>query len=193
MGIFDDEVNKLKDLDETVIKSCNEKNAKCIHMFEGWVRRDSVSYVIAKDGSLKPCPKSSTYEVGLHVAGDLFSNHNSTIITIESSSLSSYKDKTGLQRFKINRPSLPVIITRKLEIPDTFMFDVPEGTKEVTFLSFFDRPLKTIPKVKGNVKVNYINRATAVHIKRNEKINVMKWWAGCYERTFIDGSKVVKK
>ena len=98
-----------------------------------------------------------------------------------------------MQRYKINRPSLPVLIARNQEIPDTFIFDVPAGTKEVTFVSFRETPLTKLPKVKGNVKINYINRSTSVDVAKNEKININKWWNGDYESTIISGSKTTNK
>ena len=189
MGLFD-ENEKMDNLDDEVIEASNKKNQKAVVCFDGWVRKDSTSYVLAKDGSLKVCPKSESYEVRLTSKKSVY---NSTHISLEISSLSTYKDVHGLQRYKINRPSLPVIIVRNQEIPDTFIFDVPAGTKEVTFVSFREIPLTKLPKVKGNVKINYINRSTSVDVAKNEKININKWWNGDYESTIISGSKTTNK
>lgn len=189
MGLFD-ENEKIETLDKEVIEACNQKNKNAAYIFEGWTSKDRMSYVMAKDGSLRSVPPSATYDLRLTSKSSVY---NAKSITLEISSLSQYKDKDGLMHFKINRPSLPVVIRRDMEIPDCFIFDVPEGTKEVTFITFRAVPLAKLPKVKGNVKVNYINRNTCICIRPNEKINVSKWWNGDYESVVINGNKVIKK
>ena len=61
------------------------------------------------------------------------------------------------------------------------MLDVPKGTKEVTIISILSKPLEKLPKIKGNVKVTYINRAPHIKLRKGEKISITKWWDGYYE------------
>ena len=192
MGLFD-ENEKIETLDKEVIEACNQKNRQAVSIFEGWTSKDKMSYVMTKDGSLRSVPPSATYDLRLTSKRGVYNGYNAKSISLEISSLSQYKDKDGLMHFKINRPSLPVVIRRDMEIPDCFIFDVPEGTKEVTFITFRAVPLAKLPKVKGNVKVNYINRNTCICIRPNEKINISKWWNGDYESVVINGNKVIKK
>ena len=50
MGLFD-ENEKIDSLDNEVIETSNKKNQKAVACFGGWVKKDSTSYILSKDGS----------------------------------------------------------------------------------------------------------------------------------------------
>lgn len=177
MGIFDEDLVVIS-MDKEVIKQANFKNGVYYNNIAGFTSSQNQVFSINKDHRLKMIPKTSTVDIVISEkhgpGGKRFS--------LQVSTMTKYRDENGLDIYKIMDPSSPVfILSETKDIPDCFILDVPKGTKEVTFVSCFDKPLTKLPKVKGNVKITYINRSRKIALKKGEKINISKWWDGYYE------------
>lgn len=184
MSVFDEDLVEVT-MDKEVIKNANAKNANYANCIEGWVGHEEMMFTLMKGSGMRDIrrvERTTTYHIVIRSRREAM---NRVSFPFETSTLSKFSDRDGLVRFKINIPSLPVVIRGISEASDCFIFDVPAGTKEVTFVSFFDKPLKKLPKVRGNVKITYINRPLKVNLKKGEKINIMKWWRGEYENRNI--------
>lgn len=184
MSVFDEDLVEVA-MDKEVIKNANAKNANYAGCIDGWVGHEEMMFTLMKGSgmrNIRRVERTTTHHVVIRSRRGVM---NKVSFPFEISTLSRFSDENGLFRFKINIPSLPVIITSETEVPDCFVLDVPAGTKEVTFVSFFNKPLEKLPKVRGNVKITYINRPLRVNLKKGEKINVMKWWRGEYENRNI--------
>lgn len=184
MSVFDEDLVEVA-MDKEVIKNANAKNAKYASCIDGWVGHEEMMFTLMKGSGMRDIrrvERTTTYHIVIRSRREVL---NKVSFPFEISTLSRFSDQDGLFRFKINIPSLPVVIRNESEAPDCFVLDVPAGTKEVTFVSFFDKPLKKLPKVRGNVKITYINRPLKVNLKKGEKINVTKWWRGDYENRNI--------
>ena len=184
MSVFDEDLIEVS-MDKEVIKNTNIKNTKYAKCIEGWVGREEMMFTLMKGSGMRDIrrvERTTTYHIVIRSRREVT---NKVSFPFEISTLSSFYDQNGLFRFKINIPSLPVVIGHEIDAPDCFMFDVPAGTKEVIFVSFFDKPLKKLPKVRGDVKITYINRPLKVNLKKGEKINIEKWWRGEYENRNI--------
>lgn len=184
MSVFDEDLVEVA-MDKEVIKNANAKNANYANCIDGWVGHEEMMFTLMKGSGMRDIrrvERTTTYHIVIRSRRELL---NKVSFPFEISTLSRFSDHDGLFRYKINIPSLPVVIRSESEAPDCFVLEVPAGTKEVTFVSFFDKPLKKLPKVRGNVKITYINRPLKVNLKKGEKINVMKWWRGEYENRNI--------
>lgn len=184
MSVFDEDLVEVT-MDKEVIKNANAKNASYANCIDGWVGHEEMMFTLMKGSGMRDIrrvERTTTHHIVIRSRREIM---NKVSFPFEISTLSRFSDQDGLFRFKINIPSLPVVIRGESEAPDCFIFDVPAGTKEITFVSFFDKPLKKLPKVRGNVKITYINRPLKVNLKKGEKINVMKWWRGEYENRNI--------
>lgn len=184
MSVFDEGLVEAS-MDEEVIKNANAKNARYANCIEGWVGHKEMTFTLMKGSGMRDIhrvERSTTYRVVIRSRRELM---NRVDFPLEISTLSKFFDRDGLVRFKINIPSLPIVIRSRADVPDCFILDVPTETKEITFVSFFDKPLKKLPKVRGDVKITYINRPLEVDLKKGEKINIMKWWRGEYENRNI--------
>ena len=184
MSVFDEGLIEVA-MDKEAIKRANAKNTKYANCIEGWVGHEEMMFTLMKGSGMRDIhrtERATAYPVIIRSRREVM---NRVSFPFEISTLSKFTDRDGLFRYKINIPSLPVIIRSVSEAPDCFILDVPTGTKEVTFVSFFDKPLKKLPKVRGNVKITYINRSLWVDLKKREKINIEKWWRGEYENRNI--------
>jgi len=184
MSVFDEDLVEVA-MDKEVIKNANAKNASYASSIDGWVGHEEMMFTLMKGSGMRDIrrvERTTTHHIVIRSRREVM---NKVSFPFEISTLSRFSDQDGLFRFKINIPSLPVVIRSESEAPDCFIFDVPAGTKEITFVSFFDKPLKKLPKVRGNVKITYINRPLKVNLKKGEKINVTKWWRGEYENRNI--------
>lgn len=184
MSVFDEDLVEVA-MDKEVIKNANAKNASYANCIDGWVGHEEMMFTLMKGSGMRDIrrvERTTTHHIVIRSRREIM---NKVSFPFEISTLSRFSDQDGLFRFKINIPSLPVVIRGESEAPDCFIFDVPAGTKEITFVSFFDKPLKKLPKVRGNVKITYINRPLKVNLKKGEKINVTKWWRGEYENRNI--------
>lgn len=184
MSVFDEDLIEVA-MDKEVIKNTNIKNTKYAKCIEGWVGREEMMFTLMKGSGMRDIrrvERTTTYHIVIRSRREIM---NKVSFPFEISTLSKFSNQDGLFRFKINIPSLPVVICSAMDVPDCFIFDVPAGTKEVTFVSFFDKPLKKLPKVRGDVKITYINRPLIINLKKGEKINIMKWWRGEYENRNI--------
>lgn len=184
MSVFDEDLVEVA-MDKEVIKNANAKNANYASCIDGWVGHEEMMFTLMKGSGMRDIrrvERTTTYHIVIRSRREVL---NKVSFPFEISTLSRFSDQDGLFRFKINIPSLPVVIRNESEAPDCFVLEVPAGTKEVTFVSFFDKPLKKLPKVRGNVKITYINRPLKVNLKKGEKINITKWWRGEYENRNI--------
>lgn len=184
MSVFDEDLVEVT-MDKEVIRNANAKNARYASNIDGWVGHEEMMFTLMKGSGMRDIrrvERTTTYHIVIRSRREVM---NKVSFPFEISTLSRFSDQDGLFRFKINIPSLPVVIRNESEVPDCFILDVPAGTKEVTFVSFFDKPLKKLPKVRGNVKITYINRPLKVNLKKGEKINITKWWRGEYENRNI--------
>ena len=184
MSVFDEDLIEVS-MDKEVIKRANAKNQDYADCIEGWVGHNEMMFTLIKGSGMRDIrrtQRATIYPVVIRSRREVM---NRASFPFEISTLSKFTDRDGLFRYKINIPSLPVIIRNGSDSPDCFILDVPTGTKEVTFVSFFDKPLKTLPKVRGSVKITYINRPLIVNLKKGEKINIEKWWRGEYENRNI--------
>lgn len=184
MSVFDEDLIEVS-MDKEVIKNTNDKNANYARCMAGWVGHEEMMFTLMKGNGMRGIrrvERSSIYHVIIRSIQKIMYRVS---FPFEISTVSRFSDQNGLVRFKINIPSLPVVINSDIDVPDCFIFDVPAGTKEVIFVSFFDKPLKKLPKVRGDVKITYINRPLKVNLKKGEKINIEKWWRGEYENRNI--------
>ena len=184
MSVFDEDLVEVS-MDKEVIKNANAKNAKYTNCIEGWVGHEEMMFTLMKGSGMRDIrrvERATTYHIVIRSRREVM---NKVSFPFEISTLSKFFDRDGLVRFKINIPSLPVVIRSGADIPDCFILDVPAGTKEITFVSFFYYLFKKLPKVRGDVKITYINRPLTVNLKKGEKINIEKWWRGEYENRNI--------
>lgn len=184
MSVFDEDLVEVA-MDKEVIKNANVKNAKYANCIDGWMGHEEMMFTLMKGSGMREIRRVERSTIHYILIRQRREVLNTVSFPLEISTLSRFSDQNGLWRFKINIPSLPVVIISESEAPDCFVLDVPAGTKEVTFVSFFDKPLKKLPKIRGNVKITYINRPLKVNLKKGEKINIMKWWRGEYENRNI--------
>lgn len=176
MGIFDED-NVISSMDKEVINATNIKNNSYHRCIYGWLDPVEPSFSCDKSGELKMTHKSTYTRITIHTN----SIRKAITFNLEISPMCRYEDKSGRMVYKILNPRHPVFINSSGEAPDCFILEVPKDTKEVTFISCLPKPLKKLPKVKGNVKVTYINRETYIKLKNGEKISISKWWNGHYE------------
>lgn len=184
MSVFDEDLVEVA-MDKVSIMTANAKNANYASCIDGWVGHEEMMFTLMKGSgmrNIRRVERTTTYHIVIRSRREVM---NKVSFPFEISTLSRFSDENGLFRFKINIPSLPVVIRSGSEVPDCFIFDVPTGTKEITFVSFLDKPLEKLPKVRGNVKITYINRPLKVNLKKGENINIMKWWRGEYENRNI--------
>ena len=179
MGVFDEDL-VVESMDKEVVKRTNRVNYDYSRSLSGVGLRSHVQvYSIDKRNKMKLCNAYFDKSIVLRSVSDY---RTSTTFNLKASCISRFTDKSsGLDIYKIMDPTLPVIIEQPFNVPDCFMLDVPKGTKEVTIISILSRPLEKLPKIKGNVKVTYINRVPNVKLRKGEKISITKWWDGYYE------------
>lgn len=179
MGIFDED-NVISSMDKKVVERANKFNHFYARVLSGFgLRTHTQTYSIDKRGKMKLCNDYFDKSITLRSVSDY---RTSMTFNLKTSCISRFTDKSnGLDIYKIMDPTLPVIIEQSSEVPDCFILDVPKGTKEVTIISILSRPLEKLPKIKGNVKVTYINRAPNIKLRKGEKISITKWWDGYYE------------
>lgn len=180
MGVFDEDL-VIESMDKKVVERTNRVNYDYSQSLSGVGLRNRIQiYSIDKRGKMKLCNAYFDKSITLRSASDY---RTSVTFNLKVSCISRFTDKSnGLDIYKIMDPTLPVIIERSSsKTPDCFMLDVPKGTKEVTIISILSKPLEKLPKIKGNVKVTYINRAPNVKLRKGEKISITKWWDGYYE------------
>ena len=179
MGIFDEDL-VVNSMDKKVVERSNRVNFEYAQSISGvGLRNNTQSYAIDKRGKMKLCNAYFDKSITLRSAD----YRTSVTFNLKVSCISRFTDKSnGLDIYKIMDPTLPVIIERSSsKAPDCFMLDVPKGTKEVTIISILSKPLEKLPKIKGNVKVTYINRVPNIKLRKGEKISITKWWEGYYE------------
>lgn len=179
MGVFDEDL-VIESMDKEVVARTNRVNYDYTRALAGVGLRNHVhAYSIDKRGKMKLCNAYFDKSITLRAVSDY---RTSVTFNLKASCISRFTDKSsGLDIYKIMDPILPVIIEQPFNVPDCFMLDVPKGTKEVTIISILSRPLEKLPKIKGNVKVTYINRVPNVKLRKGEKISITKWWDGYYE------------
>ena len=179
MGVFDEDL-VIDSMDKEVVTRTNRVNYDYTRALAGVGIRNHVPvYSIDKRGKMKLCNAYFDKSIILRSLTDYRTN---VTFSLKASCISRFTDKSnGLDIYKIMDPTLPVIIEQPFNVPDCFMLDVPKGTKEVTFISILQKPLEKLPKIKGNVKVTYINRVPNIRLKKGEKISINKWWDGYYE------------
>ena len=179
MGVFDEDLI-VDSMDKAVVARTNRVNYDYSRALSGVGIRNHLSvYSIDKRGKIKLCNSYFDKSITLRSLTDYRTN---VTFSLKVSCISRFTDKSnGLDIYKIMDPTLPVIIEQSYKIPDCFMLDVPKGTKEVTIISILSKPLEKLPKIKGNVKVTYINRVPNIKLKKGEKISITKWWDGYYE------------
>ena len=179
MGVFDEDL-VIESMDKEVVKRTNRVNHDYSRSLSGVGLRSHIQvYSIDKRNKLKLC--NAYFDKSITVRSTIDYRTNITF-NLKASCISKFTDKSsGLDIYKIMDPTLPVIVERPSPAPDCFMLDVPKGTKEVTIISILQKPLEKLPKIKGNVKVTYINRAPNVKLRKGEKISITKWWDGYYE------------
>lgn len=179
MGVFDEDL-VIESMDKEVVARTNRINYDYTRALAGVGIRNHVPvYSIDKRGKMKLCNAYFDKSITLRSASDY---RTSVIFSLKVSCISRFTDKSnGLDIYKIMDPTLPVIIDQSFKVPDCFMLDVPKGTKEVTIISILSKPLEKLPKIKGNVKVTYINRVPNIRLRKGEKISINKWWDGYYE------------
>lgn len=179
MGIFDEDL-VVNSMDKKVVERSNRVNFDYAQSLSGvGLRNNTQSYAIDKRGKMKLCNAYFDKSITLRSVSDYRTN---VMFSLKVSCISRFTDKSnGLDIYKIMDPTLPVIIEQPFNVPDCFMLDVPKGTKEVTIISILSKPLEKLPKIKGNVKVTYINRVPNIKLRKGEKISITKWWEGYYE------------
>ena len=179
MGVFDEDL-VIESMDKKVVERTNRVNLDYARALSGFGPRSNVQvYSIDKRGKMKLCNAYFNKSITLRSASDY---RTSITFNLKVSCISRFTDKSnGLDIYKIMDPTLPVVIEQPFNVPDCFMLDVPKGTKEVTIISILQKPLEKLPKIKGNVKVTYINRVPNVKLRKGEKISITKWWDGYYE------------
>lgn len=180
MGIFDEDL-VVNSMDKEVVARTNRVNFDYAQSLSGvGLRSNTQVYAIDKRGKMKLCNACFDKPITLRSASDY---RTSQTFDLKVSRISRFTDKSnGLDIYKIMDPTLPIIIERSsFKVPDCFMLDVPKGTKEVTIISILPKPLEKLPKIKGNVKVTYINRTPSIKLRKGEKISITKWWDGYYE------------
>lgn len=179
MGVFDEDL-VVESMDKEVVARTNRVNHDYSRALSGvGLRNNTPVYSIDKRGKMKLCNAYFDKSITLRGAYDY---RNVVTFNLKASCISRFTDKSnGLDIYKIIDPTLPIIIEQSFKVPDCFMLDVPKGTKEVTIISILSKPLEKLPKIKGNVKVTYINRAPHIKLRKGEKISITKWWDGYYE------------
>ena len=179
MGIFDEDL-VVNSMDKEVVARTNRVNHDYSRALTGvGLRNNTPVYSIDKRGKMKLCNAYLDKSITLRGAYDY---KNVATFNLKVSCISKFTDKSnGLDIYKIMDPTLPVISEQSFNVPDCFMLDVPKGTKEVTIISILSKPLEKLPKIKGNVKVTYINRVPHIKLRKGEKISITKWWDGYYE------------
>lgn len=179
MGVFDEDL-VVESMDKEVVKRTNRVNQDYARALVGVDIRTHVPvYSIDKRGKMKLCNAYFDKSITLRSVSDYRTN---VMFSLKVSCINRFTDKSnGLDIYKIMDPTLPVIIEQPFNVPDCFMLDVPKGTKEVTIISILSKPLEKLPKIKGNVKVTYINRVPNIKLRKGEKISITKWWEGYYE------------
>lgn len=179
MGVFDEDL-VIESMDKEVVARTNRVNYDYTRALSGvGIRNHMQVYSIDKRGKMKLCNAYFDKSITIRSLSDYRTNMT---FSLKVSCISRFTDKSnGLDIYKIMDPTLPVIIEQPFNVPDCFMLDVPKGTKEVTIISILSKPLEKLPKIKGNVKVTYINRAPNVKLRKGEKISITKWWDGYYE------------
>ena len=179
MGIFDEDL-VVNSMDKEVVARTNRVNFDYTQSLSGvGLRSNTQVYAIDKRGKMKLCNTYFNKSITLRSTSDY---RTSETFDLKVSRISRFTDKSnGLDIYKIIDPILPIIIEQSFKVPDCFMLDVPKGTKEVTIISILSKPLEKLPKIKGNVKVTYINRAPNIKLRKGEKISITKWWDGYYE------------
>lgn len=179
MGVFDEDL-VVESMDKEVVKRTNRVNQDYARALAGvGIRTHAPVYSIDKRGKMKLCNAYFDKSITLRSVTDYRTN---VMFSLKVSCISRFTDKSnGLDIYKIMDPTLPVVIEQSFKTPDCFMLDVPKGTKEVTIISILQKPLEKLPKIKGNVKVTYINRTPIIKLRKGEKISITKWWDGYYE------------
>lgn len=179
MGIFDEDL-VVESMDKKVVKRTNRVNYDYARALSGvGLRNHTQVYSIDKRGKMKLRNAYFDKSITLRSVSDF---RTSVTFSLKVSCISRFTDKSnGVDIYKIMDPTLPIIIEQSFKVPDCFMLDVPKGTKEVTIISILSKPLEKLPKIKGNVKVTYINRAPNIKLRKGEKISITKWWDGYYE------------
>lgn len=204
MSLLDDDIIVEESMTKEVIELGNKTNQKYMRYFEGWVNgsshRDPFSAAISEfyyvlDGvgnQIKRKRDHFPYEFEIrHFVGDHMSSD--IPVTVAISTLSTYKDKNGIYRYKINNPKFPIFIKRKINTNrrsrisyddtlcrndwESFTLDVPAGTKEVTFLMIDTSPSIMPPKVNGDVKVNIIRKSSIIKTKTTTQDAVKMWFS----------------